>query len=140
MTSEDPLLLLASELTHFICYSDYTGCLTGAAESACLSLLRPNFNTRCCMWDGHENYRNTNMGEKHKHGWETQRAWMISYMYLCCEINKVWILLWFQISYEDDLFSDTVAPIEVEEMDIYTKAEQTGIDIRLAKKKTVSGM
>ena len=61
-------------------------------------------------------------------------------MYLCCEINKVWILLWFQISYEDDLFSDTVAPIEVEEMDIYTKAEQTGIDIRLAKKKTVSGM
>lgn len=45
----------------------------------------------------------------------------------------------FQVSYEDDLFSDPVAPNVVEEMDIYSKSEQTGGDIRRARKKVASG-
>lgn len=45
----------------------------------------------------------------------------------------------FQVSYEDDLFSDPVAPDVVEEMDIYSKSEQTGGDIRRARKKVASG-
>ncbi|XP_052802477.1 nuclear cap-binding protein subunit 3-like [Mya arenaria] len=40
-----------------------------------------------------------------------------------------------QISYEDDLFSSSVVPAEVEEMDIYSTAEKHGTDKRRAKLK-----
>jgi hypothetical protein len=43
------------------------------------------------------------------------------------------------VSYEDDLFSDTVTPVEVEEIDIYSTSQKLGKNSKKLLDKVESG-